>query len=1118
MPKSQLEGMPLPTAALVIDTRSGKGGNYITETLKSEVDNLCQDMQMEQVNQWRYLTSIIDYLSIHPLSKSEIQKYRNPYKPQPTDANGGMNAAPAPANNPERNAPTITGRIDMQPPPKNSFFGNSLQKGVVHAIPEGIFKEGIRYILALCDSLRTKRVNATTDLGKRGVLGRTRPEDSVVRIIFIADARSEESLATAATYAAYLRKETLFQNDYDRQLLLSTVIICLNHENRGEAPIMLINALSWDNNDSWVHIDSCILVENYSERGSHFNIESQEEHVEFLLYILLITDPVQLRIDIQAPNINSFFAKPNVQFRMLPVEKCFSIGLSAFTYSARWGRTLLNNGLAQHVIQELLEHNQSSAALDTEFKTNKWLDEQLTIIQEAVPEHVTDDMPELNAITRATNVARTADEVFPARSMSVRVGQRSLENLDRYADTLKESYVGQAPGQANLREAVGRELTVHDYVRRLPGDIGNPLLTVVGNAHQVLTDRRFFEGTRGAVPRAKYQLSKIAGVIAERYNKHRSMSINVVKLNEGIQQRYKDERKSLDALNEQFPLLGTNFLAPMRVLTLLLWVFVFLLVSVSVMAWLYHAAFLYSPSTINFLDSSLFGYSFLTIFTIITALVVLSVIGITAFICTQIFFGERGTPLRVEMAFLISLIIVTLYGIVINLSLYYFADDRVSHALVGWLVDLQHVSAVTGIIAFIVAAIEVFYFLKWHRDVTEMRTRIINELRNQHLKTVGEIKSYLANAFLLASMQRAGLIDESGKSTGNYYSTLENLQVLLDGVGKRCEETYQTTQRHLERVTENPTQGPATDKPYLREELLEINALNSRLATLQTTMHTDQTFIAFVELLLRLSGVETPTTILRSLEERTQTGRQQFQMDGYQVEAQLLLSTIAVLALELSLEQPPANQLDIETFEKRYSGLDQHYQDTSMRNLLELTKTKFANNVSRGKKLIEADVELATKAMNTWSQIQWRKDDKLQQLLIKEGVLAHMERENFAPETIRTKFIIRTAPVNRSLRIGQQTDEYLILFPSTKGTKLLRELDVARVDVDFPDEELLALLSLSHYVSLPYEVKEETPALPSLGSPDQFSSTPSATTTQMLPDDIEKENPVTSNVEPGKGA
>jgi hypothetical protein len=66
MPKSSspLEGMPLPTAALVIDTRSKTAGDFILQTLQYEIDTLCQEIHMERVHQWRYLTSLIDYLSI----------------------------------------------------------------------------------------------------------------------------------------------------------------------------------------------------------------------------------------------------------------------------------------------------------------------------------------------------------------------------------------------------------------------------------------------------------------------------------------------------------------------------------------------------------------------------------------------------------------------------------------------------------------------------------------------------------------------------------------------------------------------------------------------------------------------------------------------------------------------------------------------------------------------------------------------------------------------------------------------------------------------------------------------------------------------------------------------
>ena len=286
------------------------------------------------------------------------------------------------------------------------------------------------------------------------------------------------------------------------------------------------------------------------------------------------------------------------------------------------------------------------------------------------------------------------------------------------------------------------------------------------------------------------------------------------------------------------------------------------------------------------------------------------------------------------------------------------------------------------------------------------------------------------------------------------------------------------TQQHLERITENQTKGPASSKLYLREELLDVTALNNRLATLQAGIHTNPLFIEFAELLLRELGIERPDMILRDVEQRPHPAKIPFQGDSYQYEAQLLLSMIAAQALELSLEQPSSVPPDVDILEKRYKGLDYHYQHALMRNLIQQVKVKFADRVSKKKGQAETDVELATDAITAWAQLLWEHDEPLLELLTQEGVLARMERVNYSPQTMRTKFIIRAAPVNRSMHIGQQTDTYLIVFPSNKGTKLLHELDVARVSVDFPDEELLALLSLSHYVAMPYKVEEaQTPQL-----------------------------------------
>jgi hypothetical protein len=172
----------------------------------------------------------------------------------------------------------------------------------------------------------------------------------------------------------------------------------------------------------------------------------------------------------------------------------------------------------------------------------------------------------------------------------------------------------------------------------------------------------------------------------------------------------------------------------------------------------------------------------------------------------------------------------------------------------------------------------------------------------------------------------------------------------------------------------------------------------------------------------------------------------------------------------------------MDLLESRYKALDDHYQRTAMGSLIDQLKRKIA--ARRGKYMQQAsdvaDTELATTVLSAWTQVFWEQDGHLQEVLTREGVLARMARENYSAETVRTKFIIRVAPLNRSIHIGQQTDTYLVTFPTNKGNKLLRELDIAHIIVSFPDEELLALLSLSHYVSMPYQVEEEAVA-PQLG-------------------------------------
>ncbi len=241
MPDKQafLAKIPFPPAVLAIDTRHTTASySYILNTLRYETETLYQETHMENVNQWRYLSSIIDFLSLGPMSQEELELYREPYKPQVSQG------TQAPQSKKERYGSSLTGKVDTKPTRHYGFFNGTPQQEHFDDLPVGSFKEHLREILSICDVLRTKRVNATTDIGFGGRLENIRA-DGMVRIIFIADAQNDDSLATAATYAAYLRKNMLYQNAHEEQLLLSTMVVCVNHDNRGEAPKRLIDALSW---------------------------------------------------------------------------------------------------------------------------------------------------------------------------------------------------------------------------------------------------------------------------------------------------------------------------------------------------------------------------------------------------------------------------------------------------------------------------------------------------------------------------------------------------------------------------------------------------------------------------------------------------------------------------------------------------------------------------------------------------------------------------------------------------------------------------------------------------------------------------------------------------------
>ncbi len=798
------------------------------------------------------------------------------------------------------------------------------------------------------------------------------------------------------------------------------------------------------------------------------NDAAQEEHIELLLYMLMITDPYQLRIDMPPPNVSTLFEQGSL-YRRLPSEKCYAIGLSAFTYGVRWGRSLLNSKLAEYITQELTTNPQHLSSASTKQVINDWLDEQQATVELAVPEQVAHVMPDLNALKQAAVVAKDAKDLFRARSLSINVGKRALVTLDSYADELEATYTSSNATQLSLQKAVQHEPSIAEFVPRWPENTSSPLMTVLTNAQRVLVHSSFFVGTKGAIPRARYQLQEIAQVVGERENAHKGQTVNPEQQRDALHKRYETERQTLESLNAQFPFLGSHARGFMQICTLILWLIVVFVASLAGLAWLHHVV-LHAAPLINLFDQELFGSSVLTIFNLFIVLIVACFVGLTALICSRVFLGDRGSSLKIEIALLISLLIFTLFGSIVSLSLVQLVDDAVALGLIAWLAILPYISVVTGLIFLAILLFEVLYFLKWHRDIARARADSIKALSDQHLLNVQQVKRYLSEAFLLALLQRADLVDEKRTGRGHYYTAIDQLHTLLGTVQQRAEMQHQTIERHLDRITES---GPKTSKLYLREELLELPAVKGRLATLLTGVHTNSSFVMFVQLLLRVTGAEAPQMIVRDLEEHPHATSTLVQVDGHR--EQLLLSMMAALALELSLAQQPLTPPDFEALKDRFVELN--HQHELLKNLLGQTKTRFANHKGG-----ETNVELATAATYTWVHLLWEQDEILKELLTAEGVLTHMERKKYLPETIRDKFNIRTAPTSRSMHAGQQTGTYLFISPTERGSELLRklsELSLTRNFIDFPDEELFALLSITRYIAMPYKVEEVSP--PAIG-------------------------------------
>ena len=356
----QLDTLPIPPGTLMIDLHAMPGD--VLDSLRLDIDNLASEMDMRHVPHWRYLTGFLHLKELPLLTDAEIDALAATGQQQLQ-----RRALSGRSQQEQRRYIDSYYRDDDDEP---SFLDNLANDELRRHIEESMGE---------INAIRNTRHQALGDLGKQGTVGRN-AIDPRVRVIFVADEGEPETLTSASVYAALLKHEYGIL-EQDGQLVLDTMVICLNHDNRRTPPKKLISRLSWPHfnstdtkSDMWQHLDSLVLCEYFGANAVHIPANAQPQFVELLLFTLLICQPPLVRPPYPDPT-QRFLPPPKTrEIRSLP-PRTYVVGLSAVEYSARLGRLLLNYDLAAEMIEILQDApvvDQEAMARDAEAWLSDW--------------------------------------------------------------------------------------------------------------------------------------------------------------------------------------------------------------------------------------------------------------------------------------------------------------------------------------------------------------------------------------------------------------------------------------------------------------------------------------------------------------------------------------------------------------------------------------------------------------------------------------------------------------------------------------------------------------------------------------------------------------------------
>jgi len=1159
---AQRGALPLPSAALVIDIR-GNLQDDVMERLRVEIADLAGEMKAHNMNHWRYLTDFLSFRVIPTLSSEDIEAIRSPQKVK----NANQNAAQKSHGSSKPGHPSSTGPTG---PAQHGPFGSRFQDDPASLISEGrpfdVFQQRIEEMTQEIDRIRNNRIKAVNDLSRDGIAGHS-VRDATVRVIFLTQSEDHESLLSASTYAANLKKHVKKGERKGHQSLISTTVVCL--DNRGEAgpPMDVIQGLSWNN--KWEHLDSLIVSEKYSDSAAYMVGAMQTYLAELLLYVLLIIPPLRLKQsgagDIGPDRQIEAHAganKPKGEWVTLPYHS-YLVGLGSMELSARWGRRWLNYGLVTHAAEVLLNR---AADDEDEVRRNRnvvsvWLSDWRGQVEQAIPDRIPGNIQALQAIPNAINAAKPAQEAFTTNSFTFGIGEITVNDLETYLANVGRTYntaLNERPQRLKETQELAQSShatlspTLQDAVDSIPQiqqrlrdwedkdpmlKKGTPLVNAQLDAQRILSNPNFFTSITGAVPRARVQLRELGTIIADFQNAYQQTTLDLMDRRASLNRKGRTLIDDLKKHIERIPLLGKvlHLATPMAVFTFIMAFFLIFLAVLFGLAWLRHLVFLRAPDSgfVPFLNSAFNLNVSLTAYIIWAAIIALILAGLLIF--RRSVMGAKRSVWSKEITFWLGLIVFAFAGLLLSFSLGQFVNDPGSGAFLGWLSPLPFLSSFAAVLAFVMLVAEAFWFWRWIDYLMVQRQRIVDDLRSQHRKDVDAVSRYISDTVALQLLQRTGLTDSNG-GPGSYYGRVDQLNRRLHEISGQAKIQRDLAANRLALMLSDIQPGaPRTGDPWLnldiREEWLDVESLTAGFQRLndRLTKEVDE-LKEFSQLVLRMMGEETPIQIEQQFREKPFTGnREQRQM-------QILMATLAALVLRFSIAAPTVDSMT--PIIERYDAIDSQYshQLTALSLLIDTLRKRIrdinlqpllnasnpaANNQALPPELSRENVLMATGAFATWTQMLWEgKDTRLDQVLDRKGILSKLIENNQDPKAVMRRLYAHTMLFGRS-EDDENGEGFLLLSPSLESSDFRQNLNIpSRLIVDFPDPERLLLFYIQRYVREALFVPEPEPTPSTLRvSPDEltFSATAGIASQSVTIGNAGKE-PLSWNAELDSGA